>query len=203
MTNYALPTHIGIEAIQIRMVDRVRMTESPFSFAQQVVDYGGQRWEADITLPPMDRADAVIWLAWLAKLRGPYHTFTMGDPLAATPQGSAGGTPLVNGGSQTGASLVLDGATTSQTGWLKAGDYIQLGSGADSRMYMVTADADSDGSGNVTLAIWPDIVTAPADNAAVTVSSAVAAWRLSSSVRAWDEFTATTYGLQFSAVSVV
>ena len=202
MTNYALPTVTGIRAIAIRQSNKVRLTGSPFTFAQQVLSYDGQRWEADVTLPPMKHSSAREWIAFLTKLRGPTHTFTMGD-MFCNPQGEAGGTPLVAGGSQTGATLNVDGCTVSQTDWLKAGDYIQLGTGADARLHMVTADADTDGSGAVTLDLWPNVRTAPADNASIVVSSPVGAWRLASSNIGWDINEASVYGLTFSAVSVV
>ena len=202
MTNYALPTVTAPRTISIRQSNKVRLTGSPFTFAQQVLSYDGQRWEADVTLPPMKHSSAREWIAFLAKLRGPTHTFTMGD-MFCNPQGEAGGTPLVAGASQTGATLNVDGCTVSQTDWLKAGDYIQLGTGADARLHMVTADADTDGSGAVTLDLWPNIRIAPADNASVEVTNPVGAWRLSSSTMGWDINEAAIYGLTFSAVSVV
>lgn len=202
MTNYTFPTHTGIVSITIRQAQRVRLSESTFNFAQQVIGYGGQRWEADIRLPPMDHADARAWLGWLSQLKGPTNTFTMGDPAAATARGEAGGTPLVAGASQTGATLDIDGATTTQTGWLMAGDYIQLGTGVDARLHMVTQDVDTV-AGAATLTLWPDIRTAPGDNDAVVVANTVGAWRLASPVLSWDTNAPTIYGIEFSAVSVV
>lgn len=203
MTNYTLPTHTKISSVTIRQVHSVKITSSPFSSVQQTLDYGGQRWEADIELPPMKHTDARQWLAFLSKLKGGYHTFTMGDPYGVTARGTAGGTPLVAGASQTGASLNIDGASVSQTGWLKSGDYIQLGTDADARMYMVMDDVTTDAAGAATLSLWPDIVTAPADNASVVISSPVCAWRLSSPINQWDVNNSAIYGIRFSAVGVV
>lgn len=203
MTNYALPTHTGIRNITFRMSTRTALSESPFTFKQQVIAYAGRRWEVDVTLPPMKHADARQWLAWLAKLDGNINTFTLGDPLGATARGSAGGTPLVAGAAQTGASLDVDGCTLSTTGWLLEGDYIQLGTGASARLYMVTADVNTDGAGAATIPIWPEITTAPADNASVIVSNTVAAFRLSSNVSTWSADEASIYGINFSGVGLV
>lgn len=203
MTNYALPSHTGIRSVVFRMASQNAITASPFSFKQQVLQHPGRRWEVDVNLPPMKHADARIWLAWLAQLDGALNTFTLGDPLGATPQGSAGGTPLVAGASQTGASLNIDGCALSQTGWLKAGDYIQLGTGGSSRLYMVTSDVDSDGSGAATLPLWPQIVTAPSDNDAVAVSNTVATFRLASNISTWSADEASVYGIQFSGIGVI
>lgn len=156
-----------------------------------------------MSLPPMGRADAEAWVAFLVSLKGPIGTFLMGDPLGATARGSAGGTPLVNGGSQTGSELTVDGATVSQTGWLKTGDWIQLGSGTSTSLHKVLADADSDVSGNVTLDIWPDLRSSPADNAAVTVASAKGRWRLNAAESEWRIASAQTYGMTFAAVEAL
>jgi hypothetical protein len=187
--------------MRVRLVanDVVGVSQSPFTAVQQVYRYSGQFWEADITLPPMKRADAEYWISFLLKLNGPYGTFLMGDPNGATARGVATGTPLVNGAGQTGNELVTDGWTTSTTGILKAGDYIQLGTGATSRLYKVLDDVNSDGSGNATLTLWPDLRSAPADNAAITVSNTKTTFRLNSAQTSWDINEATIYGLTFGA----
>jgi hypothetical protein len=199
----ALPTHTGIAQIELRAINAVAYARSPFTFAGQTFAYPGQMWTADLTLPPMKRADAEQWVAWLISLRGQLGTFLLGDPNGATARGAATGTPLVNGASQTGGSLVIDGAATSVTGWLKAGDYIQLGSNGSSTLHKVLTDANSDGSGNVTLDIWPHIRVAPADNAAVTVSDAKGLFRLSSNEQAFSINESAIYGMTFAAMEAV
>ena len=120
-------------------------------------------------------------------------------------QGARGGTPLVNGGSQnvtygssnswgSSQNLICDGGSNSITGWAKAGDIFTI-AGVYAvnpvtkvtlpflQQFVVTADANTDGSGNVTLAISPAIISsgafqtvsaAPADNAALTFSGTAA-----------------------------
>jgi hypothetical protein len=193
----------AIQSIEIRAVNAVAYSRSPFTFAGQAFAYSGQMWTADVKLKPMKRADAEQWVAWLLSLRGQLGTFLMGDPMGATARGVATGTPLVNGGSQTGGTLVIDGATNSTSGWLKAGDYIQLGSNGSSRLHKVLADANSDGSGNVTLDIWPHIRVAPADNATVTVSNAKGLFRLSSNEQAFSINESAIYGMTFAAMEAV
>ena len=193
----------AIQSIEIRAINAVAYARSPFTFAGQAFAYAGQMWTADVSLKPMKRADAEQWNAWLLSLRGQLGTFLMGDSMGATARGVATGTPLVNGASQTGGSLVIDGATSSTTGWLKAGDYIQLGSGSSSRLHKVLADANSDGGGNVTLDIWPHIRVAPADNAAVTVSDAKGLFRLSSNDQGFSINESAIYGITFAAMEAV
>lgn len=105
--------------------------------------------------------------------------------------GAQGGTPLVDGASQTGSTLVTDGWTAS-TQVLNEGDIITL-TGVNAvnpqnrqdvgqlRQFVVTADVTSDGLGAATIPIFPAItptgafqtVTAsPADDAAISVLGA-------------------------------
>lgn len=194
----SLPTQAGIAKVRLTANDIVGISQSPFTAAQQVYKYPGQFWEADVTLPPMKRADAEYWISFLLKLNGPFGTFLLGDPNGGTARGVATGTPLVNGGSQTGNELITDGWTNSQTGILKAGDYIQLGSGSTAQLYKVLDDANSDGSGNATLTIWPSLRSSPSDNATITVSNPKGVFRLVSTA-AWDISEASIYGLTFGA----
>ena len=197
------PTHVKPSNITFRAVNTVGLSMSPFTYQQQSVAHAGQRWECDVTLPAMSRADAEQWVAFLVSLRGRFGTFTLGDPVGASPRGSAGGTPLVNGASQTGATLNIDGCTASQTGWLKAGDYIQLGTAGSATLHKVLADADSNGSGQVSLDIWPYIRTAPADNASVTLTNTVGRFRLASNEQYWNINEAYIFGITFGGMEVI
>ena len=373
----ALPSHTGLRAIELRATNAVAYSRSPFTFAGQAFAYPGQMWQADVTLPPMKRADAEQWVAWLVSLRGQLGTFTMGDPIGASPRGTAlanrvnllnyteqfnnaawtktnttvsadnvsapdgtltadkattttasglvslgvsipadsatytasiyvkyvsgsttvrlraaltGGTsvakilrinsqtgafvasdttyaitnvgggwyriamqitnngtntlfnyqlyctddttntnaigiwgaqlelgstattyqpifagygPFVNGASQTGASLVIDGASPDEVGYLLPGDYIQLGSGSTATLHKVLEQVDTDSSGNATLTLWPHIRTAPADNATVKVGNTVGRWRLASNESSWSVNEAAIYGISFTAMEAV
>lgn len=88
------------------------------------------------------------------------------------PIGVATGTPLVNniGGYAIGTtSIATDGWTISTTGILKQGDIISFA--GHSQRYIITADTNSDGSGNSTLAITPALTASVANNEAITVQS--------------------------------
>lgn len=109
------------------------------------------------------------------------------DQLVATHTlGARGGTPVVNGAGQTGASLITDGWSNSITGVLKAGDIFTIAgmyavnpvtkqSTGRLQQFTVTADANSDGSGNSTLSISPSIVaTGTTQNVSGTVADGTA-----------------------------
>lgn len=193
---------------RIRLVARsaVAITSSPFTFSQQVYKHQGESFEADISLPAMKRDDAEVWVAWLLRMRGQYGTFLLGDPANATPRGSAAttsGTPLVNGSSQTGDSLAIDGLPLSVSDYLKAGDYIQLGSGATATLHKVLQDVSTSGTGTATLNIFPRIRIAPDNNAPVTVTGAKGVFRLNTNETIWDINEAMIYGISFGAVEAI
>lgn len=196
----------GVANINLMARNVIGSTVSPFNLKQQIHKHAGQRWEADITLPPMKRAQAEVWISFFMKLYGSYGTFTMGDPNAATPRGtasSAAGTPVVNGASQTGDTLNIDGLPTSETGYLLAGDYIQLGTGTSAQLYKVLDDVDTNSSGEAALTIWPDLRSSPSDGATVVVSSAVGLFRLGTNVTDWQINQAGFYSMTFGAVEAL
>lgn len=195
----ALPSS-GIRRIRIVPRTVVAMSESPFTLQQQVQEHAGQAWGAEVSLPTMNRATAEEWVAFLLKLNGRLGTFLLGDPAGVTPRGIATGSPLVNGASQTGNSLITDGWTVSQTGILKAGDWIQLGSGSSAKLHKNLNDVNSDATGNATLDIWPKLRSSPADNAVITVSNCQSVFRLSSNDMNYDIDEAIHYGIAFGCV---
>lgn len=199
----SLPTSPGFVSASFGGQSSVSSTESPFTFDTQAQKNQGQRWGIDVTLPPMVRADAEEWIAFLMKLNGREGTFLIGDPAGKTARGVATGTPLVKGAAQTGNSLITDGWTINQTGIMKAGDYLQSGTGATSKLHKVLNDADSDGIGDATFDIWPEITTALADNAPLVVSNTVGLFRLTTNEMRWSIDTVKTYGLAFQATEVI
>lgn len=195
----SLPAAFSLARITIRQCGTVGESVSPFSAAQQLYEHPGQWWEADCRLPPISRRDdAEDVVAAMMSLRSKLGTFLMGDPLAAVQRGVGGGTPVVDGAGQAGHQLELRGLPLSTTGWLKTGDWLQLGSGATARLHKVLVRVDSDGAGKATLDIWPRLRSAPADSAAVTIAAAKGVWQLASNQFEYDIEPAMKYGIAFS-----
>lgn len=201
----SLPTVTRIQSVTMSAINAVDYEASPFTFQGQAQANAGQMWKADVVLPPMRRTQAAEWVTNLVSLRGSFGTFLMGNPLACLARGSVGGSPVVLGGGQTGSDLNITGATASQTGWIKAGDYIQLGSAGTANLHQVLIDADSDASGNVTLVLWPHIRgnQIPASGSVVVVSNPVGNWRLSSSTTTFNIDSLAIYGITFGAIEAI
>jgi len=185
------PTSIGIEGIELRAVNVVSTSQSPFTFKQQVVSFPGQRWEASVSIPPVHRDLAAPWKAFLTSLKGQAGTFLLSDPDYATPQGDVSSCVLTG-------SVRSGTATVVMTGTLKAGDYIQLGSGSSSKLHQVLVDQTGSGS----LEIWPDLREDYTD-ATVTYNNAKGVFRLATNITSWSINNSSTYGISFDAIEVL
>lgn len=191
-------------AVRFSPVAVVGVGESPFTLEHEVHEHQGQAWRIDVSLPPMARAAAEEWVAFLLKLNGRYGTFVMGDPVGLAPRGTAPGTPLVDGaGQQRSKTLATKGWTASQSGILLPGDWLQLGTGSAARLHKNLTTASSDASGEATLDVWPRIRDSLTDGAAIVTASAVGVWRLASNEMAWDVGDAALYGIAFAATEAL
>ncbi len=187
----ATPTTIGIESIELRAVNAVAVSQSPFTYKQQIVSHGGQKWEASVNIPSVHRDKAAEWKAMLVGLKGQVGTFLLGDPDYATPQGTVSSCILSGNVGDDTASVVM-------TGTLKAGDYIQLGSGASSKLHQVLLDQDGDG----TIEIWPSL-RSDYTSSSVVFNSPKGVFRLSTNMTSWSINNASIYGISFEAVEAV
>jgi len=185
------PTSIGIESIDIRAVNAVATSQSPFTYKQQVIAHQGQRWEASVNIPSVRRDLAAPWKSFLTKLKGPVGTFLLGDPDYATPRGTVSSCTL-------SGSVGDESVTVVMTGSLLEGDYIQLGSGSSARLHQVLVDQTGDG----TLEVWPKL-RADYTDTTVVYNNAKGVFRLAQNVSSWSINNASSYGISFECVEVI
>lgn len=176
MTTYSFPSLVSPASVDWRLVSNTQSFTSPLDRTTQTLELPGARWEASVTWPTLAAADWRILTAFLAKLRGAAGRFYYGPPHATATQQTITGSVLVNGASQTGGSLIVDGFT----GTFKAGDFISFDTSVGRELHMVVADLTNPG----TLTIEPPIRVSPADNAAVTISSPTCVMRLTDDAQA-------------------
>lgn len=148
----------------------VQVQRGEFDMRQKVYAWEGQNRKATVRLGEIvDETVAKQWMSFIQKLNGPYGTFLMQDPKCAAHRGAydfeTGFAPKVKGGSQNGPDLETDGWPTGVSGLLLEGDYISI----QGRLYQLLADADSDGSGNADLLVYPHVRNDVLDNADITV----------------------------------
>jgi hypothetical protein len=188
----SLPSVSGIRNIELRAVNAVAYSQSPFTFAGQAHAYPGQMWQADITLPAMSAENAEQWVAFLLALRGRFGTFLLGDPSRTSLRGTATSCTITGSAGDNTVSAVVPIHER-----LVAGDYIQLGSGANSTLHKVLVDYTGTGSA-ADLEIWPALRVARSA-ATATLSNTKGVFRLSSNEQSWSINEARIYGITFAA----
>ena len=179
MATITLPTG-GIASAQVRLV-RGDNALATFTGARVVVEDAEATWFLRLEIAPQSADNARAWKAALVQLSRLVNTFNYTPPeYAGNTPGYAGAGPLVAGGSQLGRSIDCDGVSNS-TSIASAGDYI----GVNGELKMLTADATSDGSGDVTFNFEPALRASPSDNAAVEIDTPTATFRLLEPVAEW------------------
>jgi|TARA_R110000772_G_C13204788_1_gene430413 hypothetical protein len=195
------PTTIGIAKIELRAVSAVATSQSPFTYKQQIISHGGQRWEASVSIPPVRRDLAAEWKAMLMSLKGPTGTFLLGDPDYPVPRGTLRSTTIDNYAAVSGNkgdSFFTIEMTSSQSDTLLAGDYVQVGLGADARLYQILEDRQGDG----TVEVWPDLRRDHATEAIIT-NDPKGVFRLASNTTSWSIDNSSSYGISFEAIEAI
>ncbi len=173
--------NIGFTSMTMRLRSATAVSQSPFTYDQQVYQHQGVRWEAEVTLPPLTRSDAKQVEAFFASLRGQGNTFTMGNPLHNT-TATGTGTGAIN-------ATTLTGSFTGAV----AGDYFEIGSA----LYIIT-EVNSSSS----IDIMPPLRVA-ASSAALDFTLPKGTWRLASNEIEWNINQASLYGFTFACVEAI
>ena len=144
----------------------VNQTLSGKKSARQI---GGQYFSFTVQMPAMAQENGQKIFAFLQKQKGAFENFTIQYPLTNLGSDKAQ-TDIASVGVQAAqdATIAMDGFTASTAGVLKAGDMIKFAN--HTKVYMVQDDVTSNGSGAATVSISPNLVSALADNEAVTVN---------------------------------
>ena len=162
----SFPANPAPSALKIQSYQPTRVSLS-HNLRRSVRTNGAQRWVITADWVGLTRAQFAPIQAFVLAQRGQWDTFSAALPAHKLPQGVATGTPLVNGANQQGRSLATRGWTANLSGVMKAGDF--LGIAGQTKVYMVTADANSDSTGSATLVIEPALLAIPSDNVNLAV----------------------------------
>lgn len=164
MTTWTFPADLVPHSTEWQAVANSSALVSPLNGATQTIQRPGSRWGVRVTFRQLDSATRRELMGFLVRMNGLEHRMLFHDH-AYSRGGAGGGTPLVNGASQTGRELTIDGCTPSTANWLKSGDFFKVGS----QLLMMERDADADAGGNATLAFWPALRFNPANNAPISI----------------------------------
>lgn len=136
--------------------------------------FGPPRWRVSLRSPQaLQFAQAAQWEAVILQLRGGVNHLAVPDPVRQVPQGTMRGTLTLNGAHSAGAvALSVTGGAGQASTTLKAGDWLQIGTGVGtSQLVKVMADTTANGSGVIALTVEPPLRTAFSGGTAVTWNS--------------------------------
>ncbi len=167
MSNFDL-TQIP-STLSMQLVANTALYPSPLVASAQTLDRGGLKWQAVYNYTNISAAKRATLMGLLARLRGQAHRLRV--PIYDNPiRGLYGGTPLVDGASQTGSTVAIDGCSNNITNWIRAGDYFSMIVNGEHELKMCTVDASSNGSGQIaTLDFEPRLRASPANDAVIFV----------------------------------
>lgn len=166
MTTYVLATVPSSAEFEQILNDQAFVS---LTGAVQVAARTGNRWRLTLNFRNLTGATRRALWGELAQLRGMQHRlqFDLSSANGYASGGARGGTPLLNGAHGSGAtSIAVDGMPNS-TNVLDAGDFLQIGN----ELKMVTADVTTNGSGEASIGIWPELHANYADNAPIDYDS--------------------------------
>ena len=152
---------LGIKSIQTTIISK---SDSGKRLARQI---DGQRWGFTASIITSTRSSVYGELmAFIVKQRSGKETFTIIPPEIEDARGNETGSVLVNGvHAVADNTIALDGFAGDGAGRFLAGDFIKFNS--HSKIYMIVSDVTSS-SNAATVTIEPPLITALANNGAVT-----------------------------------
>ena len=83
-----IPTNTNFASVTFTLNRNIAASRSVFTNRQRTQEYDGVFWTAQLTLPPLQRSDAVEWVTFLSRLQGVKNTFLLGDPSHTTNTGT-------------------------------------------------------------------------------------------------------------------
>ena len=152
---------LGIKSIQSTIISKSISGKK----LSRTID--SQRWAFTASIITAKRSDVYGELmAFIIKQRSGKENFTIIPPEIEDARGSETGSVLVNGAQSAGdTTIAMDGFAGDGAGRFKTGDFIKFAS--HDKVYMVVADVTSSSNAS-TVTIEPPLITALADDSAVT-----------------------------------
>ena len=164
----SFPTTPTANAIKIKN-NQTTIVSTSISGRRQARQLQNQRWEMTVSFPPMTRTNFAPIFAFINSQRGRKETFTYTPPIIDDALGTETGSVLVNGvHAVADTTIAMDAFAGDGAGRFKAGDFLKFAS--HDKVYMVVSDVTSS-SNAATVTIEPPLITALADNEAVTYDS--------------------------------
>lgn len=166
----SLPNLPDLVQVSARLVDFQSVLTPILGGPVQTIQRLGARFAVDVTLPPLEPADAAKFLAARMKARAENDTLTLAWPQAEI-WSVIGGSPVVNGAGQAGARLNISGLTANQV--VPAGRFFSFQAGGRHYLHMTTLQVTANGAGQVQLHVAPLLRVSPPAGAALNFSAPI------------------------------
>ena len=128
-----MPTSPNFVRSNFSLFRTIGMTVSPYTGKTKTQEFDGVFWNAEVSLPPMRRDQAVNWQSFLLNLKGQINHFKFTDPDALTNTGTYSTAFLTSelrtNSSSVTLSFASDGTITAGTSTFsntKVGDFIVI-----------------------------------------------------------------------------
>lgn len=180
MTTYSWPSEVVPRNAVIGYDANTITHRSWLSGFIQTQGFGAEVWRMTLyfRLPLAKRNELT---GFIAQLNGPEHLVTL--PVWKLAQrGAFGGTPVVNQANQSGTSLAVTGCSNNITNWIRRGDWFTV----NNELKMCSADASSDGDGDITITFRPRLRVSPANGASLDVTTPTGVFRLATPSVEWS-----------------
>ena len=178
------------------IISNARPFVSPLTGAIQTAHRTGNRWRVTLSYENLFDSERAVMQAFLSQVTATAESFYLEDH-SYERRANGTGIPLVAGASQTGNQLNTDG-WTSGTYAFRAGDFFEV----NGELKMATADSLII-AGAATVDFVPELRSAPADNAAITISNPKGVFRLISPETTWSNRSPRISSFSFECVEDV
>tara|TARA_R110000823_G_scaffold309946_1_gene434557 strand:- start:37 stop:639 length:603 start_codon:yes stop_codon:yes gene_type:complete len=160
-----LPTSPAFQSVTIKSNNPNIVTIST-SGRRQVKTQQSQFWSFTASYPPLTRSQWAPIAAFVVKQRGSFESFTMILPDYSTTNGAftSQAVTTVNSEALGATAIELSAGSTTQTGALKAGDFVKFV--GHNKVYMIVDDVNFSG-GSATMNIEPGLTVAVSSGVAI------------------------------------
>ena len=151
----------GFTALDLQSNSTSKLSESVSGKTQRIRS-GGQYWSFSLKSPPLERAEFNSIFSFIVQQDGRVEAFTVIPPVISDATGTASGTITVADVDSVDPLMTVFAGTPSvgidgvATGTLKTGDLIKFSN--HSKVYMLSADVNLDGSTVNQLSFHPPLV---------------------------------------------
>jgi hypothetical protein len=191
-----LPDYPSPQGAEPALVDYGTLLTPTLGGPVQRIERMGNRWRISVTMPPM--VNDGLKREWLSALvRGKQEGARMEFPLMGfTPLPA--GTPVVDGASQSGRTLSIEGATANLV--VRDGQFFSIETGGQHYLYMNVGQTILDGTGAGDLTIEPMLRVSPADGDTIHMAKPMIEGFIRGEEQMWQISLGNILGLAFDLV---